>query len=247
MKQCLNPSYDRLASFVARLPERFAHEGRVIYKERNEIRVFEEASDLPINAKRYKVPIWINRVIYSFFRKSKAQRAYEYAFELERRGFSTAAPIAYLLFYRGGLLHESYFISKQLNARPIYTWIQLSTVEAEPYYRALGRYVGQLHQAGIYHADLSPGNILFEWIDGQARFYLIDINRMRFGKVSFRQGCANFARIWGNKQSFIWMAESYAEQTGADPAKSIRLILQERSRFWKRYVRRHGAPFQLDL
>ena len=243
MKQCLNPSYARLAPFVEQLPQRFAHEGRVIYKARNEIRVFQEESDLPINAKRFKVPIWINRLIYTFFRKSKAQRAYEYAFELERRGFPTADLIAYLLFYRGGLLHESYFISKQLSACPIYNWIQLSASEAERHYRALGRYVGQLHQAGIYHADLSPGNILFEWIDGQARFYLIDINRMRFGKISFRKGCANLARIWGNKQSFTWMAESYAEQCGLDVAETERWVQIYQTRFWKQYAKRHPMPF----
>ncbi|MGM9759502.1 MAG: lipopolysaccharide kinase InaA family protein [Parabacteroides sp.] len=242
MKCCLNPVFSVLSSFVEQLPQRFSHEGRVIYRARNEIRVFEQEG-LQLNAKRYQVPIWINRLIYTFIRKSKAQRAYEYAFELKRRGFHTADPVAYLLFYQGGLLHRSYFVSLQLQAVPLYDWVKLSPDVAQERYRALGRFVGDLHEAGVYHADFSPGNVLYEVVDGNPRFYLIDINRMRFGNISFRKGCANFARLWGSEEAFAWMAESYAERRGFNPAETLQLVLRARTRFWKRYAKRHEMPF----
>ena len=45
------------------------------------------------------------------------------------------------------------------------------------------------------HRDYSPGNILFDKIDGEYHFMLVDINRMSFGKISIDMGCANFARF----------------------------------------------------
>jgi len=52
------------------------------------------------------------------------------------------------------------------------------------------------------HRDYSPGNILFDKIDGEYHFMLVDINRMSFGKISIDMGCANFARLWGQKAFF---------------------------------------------
>ena len=75
MKIVLNPEYKFLQQFVQDLPTRFASEGKVIQDKRNTIKVFEY-KELEINVKRYRVPIFINRIAYTFFRKSKACRAY---------------------------------------------------------------------------------------------------------------------------------------------------------------------------
>lgn len=64
---------------------------------------------------------------------------------------------------------------------------------------AFAQYTANLHQAGIMHRDYSPGNILFDQIDGEYHFMLVDINRMTFGEISVDMGCANFARLWGQK------------------------------------------------
>lgn len=60
---------------------------------------------LEINVKRYRVPIFINRIAYTFFRKSKACRAYNNAFEVIKRGFETPESIAYIEEFR-----EDYYI-----------------------------------------------------------------------------------------------------------------------------------------
>ena len=75
MKIVLNPEYKFLQQFVQDLPTRFASEGKVIQDKRNTIKVFEY-KELEINVKRYRVPIFINRIAYRFFRKSKAVKAY---------------------------------------------------------------------------------------------------------------------------------------------------------------------------
>ena len=112
MKIVLNPEYKFLQQFVQDLPTRFASEGKVIQDKRNTIKVFEY-KELEINVKRYRVPIFINRIAYTFFRKSKACRAYNNAFEVIKRGFETPESIAYIEEFKGGLLHYSYYISLQ--------------------------------------------------------------------------------------------------------------------------------------
>ena len=63
MKIVLNPEYKFLQQFVQDLPTRFASEGKVIQDKRNTIKVFEY-KELEINVKRYRVPIFINRIAF---------------------------------------------------------------------------------------------------------------------------------------------------------------------------------------
>lgn len=112
MKIVLNPEYKFLQQFVQDLPTRFASEGKVIQDKRNTIKVFEY-KELEINVKRYRVPIFINRIAYRFFRKSKAVKAYFNSLEVRKRGFNTPESIACIETFRGGLLHYSYYISLQ--------------------------------------------------------------------------------------------------------------------------------------
>lgn len=95
MKITLNPAFQSLKSFVENIPQNFENEGRTIYKSRNEIKVFC-VDGLEINVKKYKKPIFINRIIYTFFRKSKGYRAFHYPMGLLAKGIETPAPIAYI-------------------------------------------------------------------------------------------------------------------------------------------------------
>lgn len=161
MKEVINPAYGRFEDFVRRVPRIFSEEGKTIYKARNEIKVFE-VDGVELNVKRYRVPLLINRVIYRFFRQPKAVRAYEYALRLVAKGFETPAPIAYVLFREKGLLGYSYFISLQSSYKTLYKVGQRPVEENEDIFRALGTYMAELHEAEVYHADFSPGNVLYD-------------------------------------------------------------------------------------
>ena len=161
MKEVINPAYGRFEDFVRRVPRIFSEEGKTIYKARNEIKVFE-VDGVELNVKRYRVPLLINRVIYRFFRQPKAVRAYEYALRLVAKGFETPAPIAYVLFREKGLLGYSYFISLQSSYKTLYKVGQRPVEENEDIFRALGTYMAKLHEAEVYHADFSPGNVFLD-------------------------------------------------------------------------------------
>lgn len=244
MEVVINPKYDYLRDFIYRLPEVFSSEGETIYKSRNEIKVFNRP--LPLNVKQYKVPSFFNRLVYTFVRPAKVLRAYRYAFELLDKGFDTPEPVGYILFKKYGLIQRSYFISIQSPyARRFYEFGEGPVAGREDIIRAFARYTARLHEAGICHADYSPGNILFEKKDGQIRFTLVDINRMRFEETGFEKGCANFARLWGRADFFRIIADEYARIRKFDAGECFRLIMEERNKFWKKYKRAHPLPFDL--
>lgn len=244
MEVVINPKYESLTDFVYRLPEIFSSEGETIYKSRNEIKVFE--SPVSLNVKQYKIPSFFNRLVYTFVRPAKALRAYRYAFELLEKGFDTPEPVGYILFKKYGLIHRSYFISIQSPyTRRFYEFGEGPVEGREDIIRAFARYTAGLHEAGICHGDYSPGNILFEKQNGQIRFTLVDINRMKFGEVGLETGCANFARMWGRPDFFRIVADEYARARHFDPHACFRLIMEKRNKFWKKYARSHSLPFDL--
>ena len=201
MKEVINPAYGRFEDFVRRVPRIFSEEGKTIYKARNEIKVFE-VDGVELNVKRYRVPLLINRIIYRFFRRPKAVRAYEYALRLVAKGFETPAPIAYILFRKKGFLGYSYFISLQSSYKTLYKVGQRPVEENEDIFRALGTYMAKLHEAEVYHADFSPGNVLYDRTEEGVKFSLIDINRMHFGPVSLKRGCREFLPFVGTGSRF---------------------------------------------
>lgn len=199
IKNVINPKYAALSAFLHELPQRFESEGVVLYQRRNVIkRIIVDGYD--INVKRYGVPSFFNKIVYTFFRKSKGKRAYTYPEKLLAKGFETPEPIAYIEERKGGLLHYSYFVSLQCPySRNFYEFGDASIEDCRDVVEAFARYTASLHEAGIFHRDYSPGNILFDDVEGVYHFSLIDINRMNFGKVSLDKGCANFARCGGRR------------------------------------------------
>ena len=149
-------------------------------------------------------PFLINRIIYRFFREPKAVRAYEYAQRLVAKGFETPGPIAYILFRKNGLLGYSYFISLQSCYKTLYKVGQCPVEENEDIFRALGTYMAKLHEAEVYHADFSPGNVLYVRTERGVKFSLIDINRMYFGPVSLKREMRGISPVCGGgKPLFI--------------------------------------------
>ncbi|MDR2232923.1 MAG: tyrosine protein kinase [Tannerella sp.] len=245
-KVVIHPDYESYADFINRLPDIFHTQGETIYKSRNEIKVFD-VNGLKINVKQYKVPIFINRIIYTFFRTTKAFRAYTNALRLISKGIETPYPIAYIIIIKGGLIHQCYFISLQSSyPRNMYEFGKGSLLGREHVISQLAEYAARLHEAGIYHKDFSPGNILFQVTDNEVNFLLVDINRMQFGPVSIEKGCANFARLWGNDEIFRLIARKYAAARHADADDCTRWVFEYRRRFWQKYTRKHEMPFELS-
>jgi tRNA A-37 threonylcarbamoyl transferase component Bud32 len=230
MRLVVHPNYQELEPLLLRLPELFER-GKVLYKSRNELRIVE-VPGYTLNVKRYRVPILLNRIAYSFFRSSKANRAYEFALKLQQNGFGTPDPIAYLEYQSCGLLRQSYFVSKHIaDFRMMREFADGSDIAGrEDILEALGVFIAQLHEAGILHLDLSVGNILFQKEGNDVRFWLVDLNRMRFCKIDQELGCKNFERLRGNQEFFRALATAYARERGFDQEQCLESILKHQEK-----------------
>lgn len=247
MKIIVNPAYEHLRDFVENMPAKFDKEGRIIYSGRNLIKVME-VDGIEINVKRYGIPAFANRVVYSFFRIPKGRRAFVYPQMLLEKGFETPVPIAYVEERRCGLIRHSYFVSMQSPyKRNFYEFGNAKVEDCRDVIVAFARYTADLHQAGIMHRDYSPGNILFDKIDGEYHFMLVDINRMNFGKITVDMGCANFARLWGQKAFFELLAKEYARARHADETYCRERVLTCRKKFWTYFAKKHVVKYNLDL
>lgn len=230
MKLLVNPTYKDLEPILKSLPALFEKQGKTIYKARNELRVIE-VGGISINAKCYRKPILINRIIYTFFRKSKARRAYEYALALQAKGIGTPEPLAYLEIKSNGLLSHSYFVSKHIpEFRMMREFADGSDITGrEDIIQAFGIFAAHLHDAGILHLDLSIGNILFRKDEEGIQFWLVDLNRMKFCTIDKEKGCKNFERLRGNNDFFQLLANSYAKARGYDASSCLQSILRHKN------------------
>lgn len=230
MKIVLNDKYAHLRTFIESLPDIFDKEGESIFLARNEIRLYDEGG-FTLNVKSYKVPILINRIAYTFFRPTKASRAYEHALTLLSKGFQTPDPVAYIETKKSGLLHRSFFISLHTpmdGHMRLFNDEDASNAGKEDLIKAFAEFTARLHEADVLHCDYSPGNILREKVDemGNYNFSLVDINRMQFRPVSVEMGCKNFRRMRGNDEFFRLCATYYAKGRGADVEQCVEAFLR---------------------
>ena len=245
----LNKKYEHLREWLERLPEDFEHLGEVIYDKRNQLRVITAPDGTLVNAKRYCIPHAVNRVVYSLgIRRPKGVRAFLYPARLLELGIDTPEPIAYIERRCCGLLGLSYFISVQSPLK--HTFFEFGEAQEGTYEdiaEALGRFVAMMHDRGVLHLDLSPGNILWDKDEQGYHFAVVDINRMRFGTVGIQQGCATLCRMWGPKRFTELMVRSYARARGFDEEEALSITMKARTAYWTRFCRRHPVDFPLEL
>lgn len=217
--------FQDLSSFVRVLPVHFENGGTLIYEGRNKLKEFE-IHGRKLIVKSYQLPHLINRVVYNSFRASKARRSYQYAQMLRKAGIGSPAPVG---FYSTGtwlLFGRSYFVS--LKSECSYTYRNLLeetfTGDKEKVLRAIARTTAALHENGFLHKDYSGGNILFRETDKGIEVEIIDLNRMRFGKVDIETGCKNFERLPGTHEMFVILADEYAKVRGFDVDRCLELI-----------------------
>lgn len=217
-----------LKAFVGSLPELFASkQGELLYCHRNELRSFT-IGERQVVVKAFATPNTLNRIVYGFIRKSKAQRSYEYARLLLSKGIGSPEPMAWLSVRNGILFTRSYYVSKKSTCPYCYNNLfdekLFSQSELERYLRLVARTVAKIHNCGMVHRDLSGGNILFG--DGDS-VELIDLNRIRFIKVDIDEGCRNFSdRLMAPRPWRVIMAHEYAAERGFDAEECLRLMSQ---------------------
>lgn len=240
IKLVVNEEYGALRKFIEGLPMSFLQSGEVVYSARNLIKTFD-VDGLKLNVKSFKKPIFINQVAYATCRKSKARRSYEYAFRLKENGFHTPDPIAYMELTNCYLLKYSLYISIHEEFDGIMRELYHGQLEGrEELLRQFAQYTADLHEKHILHIDYSSGNILYKKEDDKFVFYLVDLNRMTFGrKIGLNKACYNFRRLWGNDEMISFIVREYAKARGFDEAQCLRKTFEYRKKFWDSFTKQH--------
>ena len=108
-----HPEYRQLHDELTLLPQHFEEEGTIVYQGRNLIKALRIGDTLR-NVKSFKIPHWLNRFVYAYFRPSKAKRSFTYANLLLAKGIGTPCPIAYLVERSFWGIRRSYYVSEQV-------------------------------------------------------------------------------------------------------------------------------------
>ena len=224
MRVEINSEYKSIADFIHTIPDIFDSEGQVIYEGRNVLRKYS-IDGLSLVVKRFKKPHVINKVVYSYFRKSKACRSFEHAFQLIQLGIGTPTPVAYIENYSCGIISYSYYISLESSAQTLKTLYDVPFEEKKEILKAYAQFAADLHCKEVYHKDFTQGNVLFQENKDKVTFSLVDINRMEFRPITQKAAYKNFWALWEQESSIIYIAKWYAYYRGFDETETISQIL----------------------
>lgn len=224
----------------------FEENGTVIFAGRNMIKKMVVDGESVI-VKRFKRPNFIQKIIYTFFRKTKAYRAYHNGVELEKRGVNTPRAIEFVETRRWGLTDYCYYITGEMNYPPLEDWTDRDDWDEEVA-REFAGFAAELHEKGVLHWDLNDTNVrVRKENNGRISFSVIDINRMEFyaeGKVIPVKICMdNLTRFTGRMDLFEFVVREYAKARGMDEKSTLSLgveIKEKHDRAWRRRKRVTG-------
>jgi len=219
--------------FLLNIKKYFQENQNSIHKARNELKIISH-NNTHVVVKSFKVPNLFRRVFYTFFRDTKAKKSYDNSIKI---GDFTPLPIGYIEFYEHGLLAESYFLAEKFDydftiKEPI---VNKELVDRENIFHEFADFTYKLHENGIYHNDYSPGNILVKRQETDYTFKIVDINRMKFKKLTLDERLKNFAKLWLLDEDLTTIIKRYAELLHEDEEKSINIALKY-SRALKRKI-----------
>lgn len=237
----VNNSYSHIATFINSLPSVFDAEGELLYAERNIVKRFVAPDGTPVIVKRYKFPNFVQRFAYSFYRPSKAKRAYKYASKLIAMGVDTPTPIAYIEEKRNGLFTYGYFMSAENNNPDCRILRSDKEYDNGKLARDLMAFIATLHEKGVLHGDTNLSNFLYEKRGDHYHFAVIDINRSKFVSPPATQAqcLRNLVRITHIVSLLKYLVGIYAEFRGWDAEESSSKVVAMLHHFEQRRKAKH--------
>ncbi len=245
----INPDFKPYEKEIRVCFQNFENSGvDFIIGKRNKIKLFQ-VDQSQMNVKSFKVPNFINQLIYKYLRKSKARRSFEYANILIEKGIGTPTPIAFQENYNAFGLQGSFYAS----AHQAYDLTFRELVEVKNFpneeniLRQFTQFSYKMHEAGIEFKDHSPGNTLIKKLSNDDyEFFLVDLNRMNFhDSMSIEMRMKNLSRLTPKKEMVKIMADEYAKISGENAEKLCELLWKFTSEFQTKYHRKQNTKSKL--
>lgn len=166
-------------------------------------------------------------------RPSKARMEYERILGVAARGVPTLVPLGLGETCAEGPRRASYLATRTIaSAQPLHLFLETTFLEQAPRTRsrfrqrlavALGQLLARMHQAGITHHDLHPGNLLLQLgPDGTPGLYLIDLHDVHLGAPL----------DWPTRRANLVLLNRWF---------SLRAERADRLRFWHAYEAERGV------
>ena len=220
---------------LANIQNNFQKSNNYLHKARNEIKIID-FNDEKLAVKSFRVPNFLNKIIYTFLRDSKSKKSYNNSIKINQ---FVPAPIGFIEFKKFGLLHNSYYVSEKFNYD--FTIRELlfdnNFKDKKLILKLFAKFTSELHCNGIYHLDYSPGNILIKKDNDSYIFKIVDVNRMKFIDFDLDTRAKNFSRIWLNDNDLEYIALEYCKLTNIDSELFIPIALK--------YSQKHKARTEL--
>ncbi len=208
-------------------------------RNRNSLKLFE-LQGKTINIKSFKKPNFFNSLIYRYMRPSKAKRSFEYAHKLIEKDIGTPTPVAFFEEKSTFGFSRSYYVSEHLNYDITYRELVSDSLYTgnKEILEAFGKFTYALHEKGIHFLDHSVGNTLITISDNSYTFYLVDLNRMKFGTMDFYSRMKNFERLSKFQEHITHMARGYALASGEDESLIFNTMRKNINAFQNRFHRK---------
>ncbi len=210
-------------NFILNIKKYFLKNSYFIHKDRNEIKIISYQNREYV-VKSFKIPHLLNKIIYSYFKNSKAQKSYENSIKIID---FTPKPIGYIEFKKFGLLDESYFINEKFDfdftiREPL---LDKDFKDKKKIFKEFAKFTSKLHQNSILHLDYSPGNILIKRLGKDFEFKIVDINRMKFKKLTLNERLKNFSKLWAKDEDLSIIVEEYSKLLGKNAENCVKTAL----------------------
>ncbi len=219
MRYDLHPDYQEKETFLLHIDNTFSKATNTLHKARNEIKIIDG-----MVVKSFKIPHFINKIAYTFFRDSKAKKSFYNSLKLQD---FTPKPIAYVEHLSFGLLNKSYYISEDF----AYDFTIREVLKNNKFqdrkniFKAFAYFSYQLHEKGIKHLDYSPGNILIKKDAETYHFKIVDVNRMVFKRLSIKERLENFSKLWADERDLDYIITHYSQNLHIPKEEAITIAL----------------------
>ena len=217
----------------------------VLKKGRNTIKILSISENELVNnnkivIKSFKIPNILNRIIYTFFRKSKAQRSFDNAKLLMKFKIGTAKPIAYYETKKYFLIYKSYYVCEHIDYQLTFRDLTINSKypDKEKIITSFTSFTYKLHENNINFLDHSPGNTLIVKKNNSYNFYLIDLNRMKFERMGFNKRMKNFSRLTTDNKIIKIFSEEYSKKINYNKNEIFKKILYHVNNFQKKIIKK---------
>lgn len=195
--------------------------------------------------KQFKRPSAIAGFVKRWITGSKARKAVRNASALLQSGFNTARPVIWWERHERGLMTDSWLVAEFLDYHLIAEFREpsLNKVQQQALMKGVSLYMLRLHMAGFLPSDFNIGNLFYSATDNFFKgegditsdditdFFIIDINRMKQGRVpGFREAMKSFDQLGILPEEYPYLLYPYVDARGWDREACVKEIMKLRQR-----------------